>query len=117
MKKWKLWYSDGTTYCDQDGMPWDAPKTGAVICIVEDGRFKRRKLILQDYYVWSPTLDMWTMQNDAAGVMLRSIREPWIVVVAGEYMRENDFEAILIDAHNDGYIKAVKADPPHEAWR
>ena len=117
MSRWKIWYADGTTFDSSQGQPTDAPKTGAVVCIVEDGRFNRRKLYLQDYYVYSPTLDLWLMQNDAAGVIMRAVREPYIVVVAGCYMREKDFEQILIAADNDEFIKAQPAEPPHPAWK
>lgn len=60
---------------------------------------------------------MWITQTDAAGVIMRAVREPYIIVVAGYYMREKDFEQILIAADNDTFIKAQPAEPPHPAWR
>lgn len=114
--KWKIWYSDGTTYTDQDGLPYDAPKTGAVIIVQEEGRTGWRKLFLQDYFVWSPSLQIWMMQNDAAGVIMRAVQEPFVVVVSGTYMRELDFQEILIEADNDEYIRPKKSEPPHLAW-
>jgi hypothetical protein len=34
--KWKLWYADGSTFCDQDGDFADAPHLGALVLATED---------------------------------------------------------------------------------
>lgn len=115
---WKVFYSDGSTFSDRDGGPSEAPKSGVQVVHVEDGRCGRRVLKLVDYYVWSPTLTRWIDCADAPSVLLRASREPWVVVLYGEYLREAEFEKILIAAHEDDYVPAVSpSEPPHPAWR
>lgn len=82
-------------------MPEDAPKSGVQVIIVRDGSKGRRYLKLVDYYVWSTTLERWVDCIDSASAMLRAMREPWVVILSGEYLLEADFERILITAHND----------------
>lgn len=117
-RRWKIFYSDGSTFSNKEGKPSDAPKRGVQVVHVEDGRCGRRVLRLADYYVWSPTLDRWLDCLDAASVLIRAQTEPFIVVLFGEYLVEADYEKILIQSHEDQEVPAVAPDePPHPAWR
>lgn len=118
MGKWKIFYSDGSTFSDEDGAPSEAPKRGAQVICIEEGRCGRRVLKLSNYYMWSPTLNRWLDQESETSVFLRAAQEPWTVILFGEYLIEKQFETILIAAHNDPYIPMVTPDgPPHPAWR
>lgn len=116
--RWKIWYSDGSTFSDADGTPDEAPKSGVQVIHVADGRCGRRVLKLVDYYVWAPSLSRWLDCVDSASAILRMSREAWSIILRGEYLLEADFEKILIASHEDNYIPSVSpGDPPHEAWR
>jgi hypothetical protein len=110
LPNYRIYYSDGSTF---EGDPSAAPKTGVQVIIVRDGSKGRRVLKLVDYYVWSPTLDRWVDCIDSASVMLRAVREPWVVILCGEYLCEADFEQVLIAAHNDPDFPAQPGNP----WR
>lgn len=101
LPKWKIYYSDGSTFSNIQGKPWEAPKGGVQVINLLDGRKGVRRLQLVDYYVWSPTLQRWVDCIDSASVMMRARQEPEIVVLFGEYLLQDDFEKILIQAHND----------------
>ena len=79
----------------------DAPAFGAQVVLVKDGAKNRRVLRLADYYIWRPSLQRWTDHQDSASVILAAAREPWTKLVCGQYIREADFERILIRAQND----------------
>ena len=118
MVNWRIYYAGGSTFDSDQGLPQDAPSLGAQIVLVKDGRFNRRVLKLADYYVFRPSLDRWTDHQDATSVMIAALCEPWVKVVAGRYLREADFEQILIRAHDDPDFPAARPDgPAHEAWR
>lgn len=114
--EWAIYYADGSRYTSDDGRPEHTPPTGVQVILVREGRCGRRVLKVADYYIWSQSLGRWIEAQDAAAVVLRAMREP-VLVRAGEYLREADFERILIAAHNDPDLPAVpSAEPPHPAW-
>lgn len=99
---WRIYYKDGSTFSNLDGSPQEIPvRNGVQVINVRDGKKGRRTLKLVDYYVWSPTLDRWVDCIDTTSAICRALREPYIVLLAGEYLREADFEKVLIQAHND----------------
>lgn len=108
---WKVYYTDGSTFSDLDGSPFEAPKTGVQVLNIRDGRKGRRTLKLVDYYVFSPNLDRWVDCVDSAAAMMRAAQEPWIVILFGEYIKEEDFEKVLIQAHSDPDFPAVAGNP------
>lgn len=116
--KWKIFYSNGSTFSDEDGKPEDAPKRHVQVINVEDGRCGRRVLKFCDYYVWSDRIGRWIDCSDAASAILRMLSVGNHCIIAGEYLREKDFERILIQAHEDKYIPvSTPNEPPHVAWR
>ena len=119
MIDWVIYYSDGRRITSADLCSvTDLPTTGVQIVLVRDGRCNRRVLKFADYYVWSPTLNRWLDCYDSAAVIVRAIKEPWIKVLAGEYLRESDFEKILIRANRDDDLKGITPDSlPHSAWK
>lgn len=118
MPEWVIYYSDGSRITSDDCEPFAAPKQGVQVILVRDGRCGRRVLRMAEYYVWSPTLGRWLDCFDTAAVILRAVQEPHVTVLRGEYLREPDFERILISAHNDPDLPAVSpGSPPHRAWK
>lgn len=117
MARWKIWYSDGTTFDSDQGSPVDAPAKGVALVQTEDGRCGRRNLKMQDWYRWCPRSDRW-FDGDAYTLLREHQRHGTVTALPGEYMRDDDFEKILIAAHEDDFVSRVSPDtPPHEAWR
>lgn len=109
----KVFFADGTTWA---GPPAETPSKGVAAVIQHNDRVGRRVLKLQEWYLYCPSTEMWTDQPDAASALARAMREPWCVIRPGEYMREADFERILIAAQNDVDLPPRCGGPPHPAW-
>lgn len=117
MTEWRIYYADGSTFSSNDGPAQNAPNFGAQVVLVRDKHVGRRVLKLADYYVWRPSLDRWTDHEDSASAILAMAREPWAVLICGQYLNDDDFERILIAAHNDPDLPPIARDkPPHPAW-
>lgn len=119
MTEWVAYYADGARYTSDTHAPADLPPYGVAVIVVRDGRFNRRLLHGKDYYGWSEALGRWVELADAAAVVIRAMREP-LLIRAGEYQREADFERILIAASQDPDLpppaKGQHPGPPHPAW-
>lgn len=117
MVEWVIYYADGSRCTSEDCRPEDTPPTGVQVVLVRDGRCGRRVLKMADYYMWSGELGRWLEAEHPSSVIVRAMHEP-ILVRAGQYLREADFEKILIAAHNDPDLPAVSpSEPPHPAWK
>lgn len=53
MRKWIIFYDDGTTYCDGDGSPFDAPARGVQIIATENSEVGRVINGKEDLYWWN----------------------------------------------------------------
>jgi hypothetical protein len=51
--RWKIFYSDGTTYSDKDGDPFDAPARGVQVIIVEHPQVGRNVITKENNYWWT----------------------------------------------------------------
>ena len=114
---WVIYYADGSRLTSATCSPGDTPPIGVEVILVHDSRYGRRVLKMAEYYLWSPSLERWIEVPDAAAVVVRAMQEP-VLVRAGEYLREADFEQILIRAHNDPDLPPIcPGSPSHPAWR
>ena len=51
-RRWVVWYQDGSSFSDDDGQPWDAPRAG-VICITQAAEDCGRFLIKEtNFFCW-----------------------------------------------------------------
>ncbi len=115
---WKIFYSDGSTFSNDQGGVEDAPSFGVQVILVKDKNVGRRILRLSDYYLWRPSLNRWTDHEDSASVILAMASESWSKLLCGQYLNEEDFEKILIRAHNDPDLPPKsRGEPPHPAWK
>lgn len=113
---WKIYYTDGTSFTDQDGSPEDAPAKGVALVLQQEGRCNRRVLKLRDWYRWCPRHNRW-FECDEYDVLKELDNYGKVVARHGEYMLEADFEKILIASHSDPYIERISPkEPPHPAW-
>ncbi|MHA2266120.1 MAG: hypothetical protein ACXAEN_27310 [Candidatus Thorarchaeota archaeon] len=49
---WKIYYSDGSTFSDQDGTPWRAPGLDVQVIVLEDEQNGWMIQAHDDYYIW-----------------------------------------------------------------
>ena len=49
---WRIYYSDGSTFSDQDGTPWIAPARDVQVIVMESKEHGWQTQALTDYYVW-----------------------------------------------------------------
>lgn len=59
--KWKIWYDNGSTYTDRDGLPESAPLDGILAIAEEDATGRKQTYWGSDYYHW--TGDGWRAGN------------------------------------------------------
>lgn len=87
--RWRIYYGDGSTFTDQDGAPWEAPRTNVQVIKTESG-FQHSK----DAYYWNEAFG-W-QGCDTAGMYdyLMSYRAP-AVVLFGRSIRNEDFWALV----------------------
>lgn len=53
--KWRIYYADGKTFCDEDGLPSEAPPDGIQVIVQRDPRAGRRIVSGNDFFVWDGT--------------------------------------------------------------
>lgn len=117
MGRWKVFYTDGSTFCDEDGNPWDAPRTGVQVVVTKWRRSPSARRLLgpvdkegelygRSYYCWYADAGHW-LNHDLIGmaVYLRSELRP--VVLFGEYVDEDLFLAIRKRAGQDPYTRLI----------
>lgn len=115
--RWKIYYTDSTTFSSDEGGPLDAPCKGVAVIIQEDGRCGRRILKFMDWYRWDSTYGRW-FECEAFDVLRTIDRTGTVIARRGEYMSEAAFEKLAITAYDDKFIEAVSPDTPaHPVWR
>jgi hypothetical protein len=113
--KWKLWYSDGSTFTHEDGSWEDAPSRGIVVLVYDDGETGREVEHGKDYYLWWEGRGTTPWGVDKAGLWdwLHEIGHPLadkqfenedfatlegLGVKFGRNMQTPDFRALLAEA-------------------
>lgn len=66
------------------------PKRGVAL-VKTNGKILRPA----DYYMWRPSLQMFTEHTDAASVVIAASKEQWITLFLGEYIPDERFKDIL----------------------
>lgn len=52
MPKWKVWYGDGSSFSDEDGLPEEAPGFNVQVITQENEQSGRYNQCLDDYYIF-----------------------------------------------------------------
>lgn len=99
--EWRIYYSDGSTFDSLDGAPESAPPFSVQAIVQKDRVFGRRILRMVDYFAFSPKEQRWLDLFDASAVIVRSLRDPGLIIKSGEYINERQYEEILKKATND----------------
>ena len=103
--KYRIYYSDGSTYSDQDGAPEDAPARDVQVIVMEDKYHGWFTQALHDYYVWDDRgqgLRWWGV--DLFGLYDYMIEPGYKRVLFGRTIERREFDEIMKLAHNDDYF-------------
>jgi len=106
--KWKIFYDDGSTFCDLDGSPYDAPARGVQVIAQEDEYVGRLMQIKCDYYWWTDK-DGW-MAGDLFGLYDYLSISGYRKVIFGRMINYHQFRELYLKAESDSYL------PPKSAF-
>lgn len=103
---WKIYYTDGSVFSNEDGEPWDAPRTGVQIVVVPDDELGRRCIDKEDYVCWHDDAQTW-VGHDLSG-LFQYLDAPGCikVVLRGYYLPRSKWMEIHKRAiHDEGLPK------------
>lgn len=105
--RWKVYYSDGSTYSDLDGGPEQAPKTGVAILLQENPVVGHKIEYGLDFYCFWGT--HWRA-SDNFGLWDYLSQPGYKVVLFGRWVNNDEFKSLVDKANNDPDI------PKKSAW-
>lgn len=96
--KWKIYYSDKTTFDNTQGLPEDAPTVG-VICIKHFIEGGWRIQAFTDFYIWEVESEWWGA--DQAGFWQYMFKPGIKIVKIGTNIKDEPFKDIMKLARED----------------
>lgn len=109
MKKWMIYYGDGTRFTWEDGSPYDAPRTNVQIICTEETETGWELQSDNDYYYYDADIDVWFGADQFAvfDVLIRCKRP---LIFFGRYIPTDDFKALFMEV-------LAELPTPKTAWR
>jgi len=108
---WRIYYGDGSTFCDADGRPEDAPGWGVVVIPQADPDVGRMMMSRWDHYCWH---DGQWWGHDLVGLMDCLAGAGPSVVVHGRTVSQEQWRAIYAAALADPDLPPKSAAMPGE---
>ena len=120
--RWKIFYTDGAAYSDQDGAPHEAPRMGVQVVVTKWRNSPSARRLIgpldkancdepfafgQSYYCWHAQGGCWLNHDLPAMVRVYLPSEHHPVVLMGEYVDEDHFLRIRQAAGNDPYTRLI----------
>ncbi len=98
--KWKVWYSDGSTFSSDDGQVSEAPGIGCQVIVQDHYHVGAEIESGGDFFVWDNkgTGDRW-WAVDLTGLILYFMKPGWQRVLVGEKLPEPIYSKIVKEAH------------------
>ena len=62
--RWRIYYDDGSVFTDQDGSPWDAPRTGVQAIAQPNDRVGWYILHSADAYYFEASREGWSKADE-----------------------------------------------------
>ena len=112
--KYKIFYANGQTYCDEDGPVNEAPKAGVMMVVVEDAEVGR--VIEQGGPYWVYDGFRWTNVNEA-GLHMYMFSPGWKLVLYAQAVPDNHYRNFLAVATSDTYLPPKTAETESESDR
>jgi len=94
VRRWKIYYDDGSTFSDRDGSIEKAPGRGVVIVAQEDADCGRHILHMKDFYYWETRDGRW-YGADAFGRDDYLDRTGWRKVIAGRNTGDANYSRLF----------------------
>lgn len=113
MKKWKIFYVDGTMFSNADGKPEDAPGGGVAIIATEDDTVGLLIHHRNDYYAFDEQYGGW-FGLDEKGFTQFICRPGLKILKLGESMDTGRFKALFTRIHADPELPNKSARYPWE---
>lgn len=100
--RWRIYYTDGSTFSSADGDPEDAPAFGVQVVVQWSYERGRDKLHLGDCYYYDCVAGTW-YNSDKIGALLAFARYPRAMraLKHGEFTTDENFKAIMARADAD----------------
>lgn len=103
MIRWRIYYADGSTYDNTQGLVTDYPVGRGVICIVQrHDKNNVERIDRGDYYYYRSDLDRW-YPADLFGIIWQFHAYPATrtALLFGETVSEERFDEIIAHAYRD----------------
>lgn len=104
--KWKIYYSDGTSYSDIDGSPFDAPARDVQVIAIEDSNVGKTFVGKEDMYWYK---DGRWFGGDMFGLYDYLIDNGPRKVIFGRVLDNDNFKKIMKLAIEDNYLPTKSA--------
>jgi hypothetical protein len=101
--EWIIFYGDGTTFTNQDGEPWEAPRQNVQVVVRRDETEGRRLGYDRDYYCWHEGEQQW-IPHDEHGLIYYLNTEPYCIRLCGYWISDREFQTILAQANTDNRL-------------
>lgn len=106
MLTWRIYYSDGSSFSNEDGEPWEAPSVDVQIVAQGDDL-----LFYHDYYLYRSDLELWIPCNGRDGLLDQLMASARYIdaVINGRYMDNKAWQALLHKVRTKGAWSAYEA--------
>jgi hypothetical protein len=112
---WRIFYTDGSTYSNTDGSPYDAPPDGVQVIVKSDKDNGRFLVAQRDYYWFDHRRQQW-FGGDIGGFW-QHLRKPGPAkVLFGEFVTNEEYQACVSAALADPDFQPKSARHPEEAF-
>lgn len=64
MREWRIYYDDGTVFTNEDGTPWEAPRTGVQVIAQPNPTVGWYILHSADSYYWEEDREGWSKADE-----------------------------------------------------
>ena len=109
MKLWAIYYGDGSIFTDEDGSPFDAPRTNVQIIVEKHPRLGWELFSQSEYFYYEPETRGF-YHADIFTVFSVLIRSKAPLILFGQMISDEKFEEITLKMLDD-------LPSPKTSWR
>ena len=115
MLEWRIYYSDGATFCNEQGGPEDAPPFGVAIIVQRDPQIGRALYQGYDYFYWDGSV--WGGCDNFGLIDRLAHRLPTRAVCVGRMIAPLEWAEICRKATDDPSFPRKSARASYETPR
>lgn len=113
--RWRIYYTGGASFSDQDGSPYDAPTLGAQIIVQAEPDVGRYFVAQRDFYWWDAKRQFW-FGGDQAGLYQHLFGIGPKMIVFGTYVTNREYQDCVKLAQADSDFAPKSARHPEETF-